>query len=230
MLLQIMADGGPVYRETLMATAGQLPVEPWNALSSLALCVPAVYWFLRIKESLRRTPVLFSCCVLLLLNGIGSTLFHAFRVSEWLLWMDVLPALLLTLVLAGYFWRVYLQDTKRWWLAMGGFLLLMLASGRVLHGSWYVNMQYLIRGLFLLLPAWGILQKTRFMAWRALAIAGFFLSLSLGFRLLDKITVEWLPMGTHFLWHLMSAVGAWFLGKYLLALEHYWLHRRLECG
>jgi len=230
MLLQVMADGGPVYRETLMATAGQLPVEPWNALSSLALCVPAVYWFLCIKENLTKAPVLLSCSVLLLLNGVGSTLFHAFRVSEWLLWMDVLPALLLNLVLAGYFWRVYLQDTKTWWLTMGGFLLLVLVSRWALQGSWYVNVQYLIRGLFLLLPAWGILQKTRFIAWRTLTFAAFFLSLSLGFRLLDKITIEWLPMGTHFLWHLLSAVGAWFLGKYLLVMEHYCFHRRWKHG
>jgi hypothetical protein len=68
-----------------------------------------------------------------------------------------------------------------------------------------MNTQYLLRGIFLLLPTWGILRKTHFMEWRSLAIAGLFLSLSLGFRLLDKVSIEWLPMGTHFLWHLMSA-------------------------
>ncbi|GIV38773.1 MAG: hypothetical protein KatS3mg033_0573 [Thermonema sp.] len=226
MLLQIVADGGPMYQETLTAVAEQVVIEPWNAISSLALCVPAIYWFLRIREHLRRTPVLFLCCLLLFLNGVGSTLFHAFRVSRWFLWMDALPALLLTLTLAGYFWRVWLQRLVHWWGVIGVFLLLVLVLGWLLKGSWYMNTQYLLRGIFLLLPTWGILRKTHFMEWRSLAIAGLFLSLSLGFRLLDKVSIEWLPMGTHFLWHLMSAVGAWFLGKYLLSLEHYFLHRR----
>lgn len=226
MLLQIVADGGPMYQETLTAVAEQVVIEPWNAISSLALCVPAIYWFLRIRENMQRTPVLLACCILLFVNGLGSTLFHAFRVSRWFLWMDVLPALLLTLTLAGYFWRVWLRSAIKWWVTMGAFLLLMLMTAVILRGSWYMNTQYLLRGLFFLIPTLGILRHTHFMEWHSLAIAGFFLSLSLGFRLLDKVPFEWLPMGTHFLWHLMSAAGAWFLGKYLLALEYYYLHRR----
>jgi hypothetical protein len=43
--------------------------------------------------------------------------------------------------------------------------------------------------------------------------------IALLFRQLDATEFSFLPMGTHFLWHVFSAVGAYFVLKYLYILR-----------
>jgi hypothetical protein len=46
---------------------------------------------------------------------------------------------------------------------------------------------------------------------------------ALVFRTIDKDVTAVLPMGTHFLWHVASGVGAYYMGLYMqaiLALPH----------
>ncbi len=93
-------DGGPIYAETDLSV---LFTEPWNALSSLAILLPAVYWAVRLRGDYRTYSFIFYCIPLLFLGGLGSTLFHAFRVSKWLLLMDVLPTATLTLSVSFIF-------------------------------------------------------------------------------------------------------------------------------
>lgn len=219
--LQIVLDGGPTYQETRMAMASGTGwvVEPWNALSSLAIVLPGIYWLRYTMYRWRHYPVLFICSVLLLLNGVGSTLFHALRSSVWLLWLDVLPALLMNLIIVLYFSWLWLRSLWRVLLVVALFFLFVWLSAVFLAGSWYVNTQYLIRGIFIFTPTLGLLWRTRWLAWQDLAWAALFLLFSLIFRILDKVEIMWLPMGTHFLWHVLSAVSAIFLGRYLLELE-----------
>jgi ABC-type polysaccharide/polyol phosphate export permease len=59
------------------------------------------------------------------------------------------------------------------------------------------------------------------MGWRNshwLLGAVIFFGLALWFRVIDR-EFSWLPMGTHFLWHVCCSIGALFLGKFLVRLR-----------
>ncbi len=97
-----ITDGGPWYAETHITDA--IIVEPWNAFSSLAIAFPAFYFLWKIRKNPKQYGFLLAAIPFLMLNGIGSTLFHGFRTSRFFLIMDFLPALIVTLMITVYFW------------------------------------------------------------------------------------------------------------------------------
>lgn len=206
-----LADGGPVYMET---RPEDFIVEPWNAFSSLLILLPAIYWIIRMRKE-GGGWIMWAVVCLVIAGGLGSALFHAFRMSVFFLVMDVLPSAVLTLTLSVYFW---IRVLKRWWVAI--IVLLVLFGLRFLfwgrlpeHTS--INLSYFITGVSIGLPLILYLFKTRFRGW--LLVTGAILSfiIALTFRQTDQIPISYLPMGTHFLWHSFSAMGAWFILDYL---------------
>ncbi|MFP4090480.1 MAG: ceramidase domain-containing protein [Cyclobacteriaceae bacterium] len=213
----IMPDGGQYYAETYPE---RFFVEPWNALSSLLLILPAVYWAYRLRGRYSDYPFIFFCIVLLALGGMGSTLFHAFRSSSILLYMDVLPMALLTLSVGAYFWQ---KVSGSWWVA----LLIVLSSLllRILVIDYFAfqmagRLYYLISGLVIFVPMLIIMIRTKLRKGKLVLAALFLLLISLLFREIDTWPGQPLPMGTHFLWHAFSAAGAFYLASYLFYVEN----------
>ena len=69
----------------------------------------------------------------------------------------------------------------------------------------------------LLLPCYLFLRQTQFRNSTGLFTAIGFFVLALLFRYLDeKIEIGFMPWGTHWLWHVSTAFGAYFLGEYLI--------------
>jgi len=219
---EILSDGGPVYAETNLSN---IIAEPWNALSSLAFLIPVVIWLIRIQGNYRKHAFLTFCLPLLFLGGLGSTLFHAFRASSILLQLDVLPIVLLTFSVSIYFWYRIL---KTWWkivLAIAPFILVRLFIYKVvtLSGHDLINLNYFVTGVMIFLPCIILLIKTRFMGITDLIVSCLLMILALYFRGVDSGNFSLLPMGTHWLWHVASAAGSGFLGKYLYDLNSKYL-------
>jgi len=211
-------DGGPIYAETDLSA---LISEPWNAISSLAILLPAVYWAIRLKGDIRNYTFMYYCMPLLFLGGLGSTLFHAFRASHWLLLMDVLPTALLTLSVSIYFW---IKVMRKIWLVPLVFLPVFGFRLAIIHsfpGVDTVNVGYLITGIMIFLPLIFYLFQSAFRYWTDIIFSVLLLILSLVFRERDHALTTWLPMGSHFLWHILSGIGAYFLGQYLYKLRRY---------
>ncbi|HSG67295.1 MAG TPA: hypothetical protein VK994_01215, partial [Bacteroidales bacterium] len=83
-------DGGPIYAET---GAGEgLLVEPWNALTSLLMLIPVIYWLIRLRNDMGSYRFMLYIIPLMALGGLGSALFHGFRASVFFLIMDVAPS------------------------------------------------------------------------------------------------------------------------------------------
>lgn len=209
-------DHGPIYRET--TDLSLFIVEPWNAWSSLTFLIPAFVflWQLRGQYASYAFFVYF-CSPMLILGGLGSTFFHAFRSSGWLLAMDVLPIVLLVLGISIWIWLKVLP--KKWWIApiLMLFVLLTWLSGQFLHGQDRISAGYVVRGLMLLLPCFLFLKRTGFHRWGIFCAAAACFVLALTFRFADeKVVISFMPWGTHWLWHVSTAVGAWFLGEYLI--------------
>lgn len=209
-----------MYAETPLKLAeGQWIVEPWNALSSLLIVAPAIYFLIRLRGRYASNLFLTLCIPLLVAGGLGSTFFHGFRGSRFLLWLDVMPTLLLFLAVSVYFWAHVLRN---WWAAAG----VMLAA---FAGSWLIfvyfpigmriNAGYALRGTVFFLPLLIILFRTQFRdaAFIFGALAAF--GAALVFRYTDRQVTDYLPMGSHFLWHSFTGVGGFLIAEYLLRLE-----------
>lgn len=209
-------DNGPVYRET--TDLSLLIVEPWNAWSSLTFLIPVLIflWQLRGRYSEYGFIVWF-CCPLLVLGGLGSTFFHAFRASSLLLLMDAIPIIVLVLGISIWMWlKVLPKKIQLVWVLLIFFGLTFL-SGMFLEGQDRISAGYFFRGWMLLLPCYLFIRKTHFQNASGLFIAIAFFCLALLFRFLDeKIELGFMPWGTHWLWHVSTAFGTYFLGEYLI--------------
>lgn len=209
-------DGGPIYSET---DTSRFIVEPWNAWSSLFILFPAIYWAFKLRGRYREYPFITFCIPLLFLGGLGSTLYHAFRNSRLLLLLDVTPTAVLTLSLAIYFWIKMLP--KWWWvIPIIGISIILRAGGwYYLPGQAGVNVSYAITGATLLIPSLLLLYQTRLAHSHHIFISTICFILSLVFRQADNWQISLLPMGTHFLWHIFSGIGAFFLAEYLYKIH-----------
>lgn len=211
---QRLHDGGPVYMETDLS---QVIVEPWNAVSSLLIVLPALYWLLRIGSDYRKYKFLLFAIPLMILGGSGSTLFHAFRASRLFLFMDFMPSAILTIALTVYFW---IKIFKRWWYIF--FIVLLSVGTRYLLFSLFkpnpfmaINISYTITGVLIGLPVLLLLRKTKFYRWGDVVLTIVFFIAAIVFREMDAREIAFLPMGTHFLWHAFTGLGGFFILSYL---------------
>jgi len=205
-------DGGQLYFETNL---NQLIVEPWNAASSLTFLIPAFYWLYRIRKEWKAHPFFFFCQFLLATGGIGSALYHAFRVSEILMLLDVLPITILTLALGCNFW---LKVTR----SLGVAIWLNVAFFFVRSYFFFItddpngiNFAYFLSGVNLGVPIVIILWKTRWLGAISILLSILFCLLALYFRVIDFEAPAWMMIGTHWLWHIFCSFGAYYLSKYL---------------
>lgn len=209
-------DHGPVYRET--TDLSQLVVEPWNAYSSLTFLIPAFIFLWQLRGSYTQYAFLvYFCTPMLIIGGLGSTFFHAFRSSQWLLAMDVAPILLLIIGISIWMWLKVLSRKLLIIPILILFFGLTWLSGRFLEGQDRISAGYFVRGVMLFLPCFLFLLKTGFRQSVIFFAAVVFFILALIFRFTDeKIEIAFMPWGTHWLWHVSTAVGGYFLGEYLI--------------
>lgn len=206
----ISPDGGPIYFESDFT---KLFPEPWNAVSALIFCFIVVYWFWKLYPVRERHSFLFYSLPILLVGGVGGTLYHAFRVSRVFLVMDWLPILLLCLAASFYF--LY-QLRYKWWEMALAFVLFMLVE--VLNYIFIpkrvsINISYVMMGLFVLTPVVLFLKKTHWKNARFIVLALVSFLLAISFRSLDGFAL--LPMGIHFLWHTFGAVACHYMYVYI---------------
>ncbi len=223
-ILPATPDGGVLYAET---DFNHLIVEPWNAYSSLTFLLPVLYWAIRLRGEYRENMFLLFCMPLLALGGIGSTVYHAFRSSPYFLMMDVFPIMLLTLMVGLYFWWRIVPHWIYVVVIAVASMTLRFISIEAFQGHAAINFSYFITGVTIFLPALLLLWKTNFRGWTTIVLATLFFIVSLVFRKYDA-HYELLPMGTHWLWHVFCAVGAFFLAEFLYLVNQLALNRRVE--
>lgn len=214
----VIFDRGPMYNEF---AHDHVIREPWNAYSSLFFFIPVIFWLWYLRGSYRKHGFLVALLPLLFLNGLGSTLFHAFRSSNAFLILDWLPAALMSFSLSVFFWH---RVVRRLWLAflvVFGFYSVGITAVMLLKSVVHISspsVGYFFSGAAFLVPVIIDLFRHR---WRH---AGWYVSslllllLSLTCRVLDYPTPNpfpWMPQGTHFLWHVFSSFAVFTLGFYV---------------
>jgi len=215
---QQIFDHGPMYNEFVHDT---LIHEPWNAYSSLCFFIPVIFWLIYLRGKYRTYGIITALLPLLFLNGLGSTLFHAFRASNWFLLLDWLPAALMTLILSIYFWY---RVTQKLWKAIGVvgvFYILAFTMVKILSqqtGLSGPSIGYFFTGAAFLVPVIIDLKRNQWKHAGLYVVSLLCLVLALLFRILDYPSPNpfaWLPQGTHFLWHVSSSLAVFSLGFYI---------------
>ncbi|MCF8350675.1 MAG: ceramidase [Bacteroidales bacterium] len=205
-------DGGPIYTETNFE---HLIAEPLNMVPSLLAMIRAIYFLFKIRKEISSYRFLFWGIVLIMLASVGSTLYHGFRSSVVFLIMDIAPIVIFMIALSIYFW---LKVLKKWWYVL--FILIPFFGIRPLmfytmpeHLA--INIGYALSGLLIVVPAVWYLKKSDWKYGRVILYAVIFFLVALFFRQADAFEPPLLPVGTHFLWHVLSAFGTYFILLYL---------------
>lgn len=174
--------------------------EPLNDLSNLAFLVAAVLvWRLAAGN---RTGRLLA--VLIGLVFVASSVFHLLA-TRWAGAADSLAILVFVLVHAVVFVRTYWS--RRWaWVAAPGFLALTVVTA-LLGGGLYLAP---LIGLFAFAA---VLAYQRDTTWTLFAVAGAVFALSLSLRTLDRDVCDYVPVGTHFLWHLLNGLVLYLVSR-----------------
>ena len=200
--------------------------EPVNALSNAAFLLAAIAALRRARAETRPDRAGLALAGLTAIVGIGSFLFHTLAV-RWTLLADVVP---IALFIHAYFFlamvrflRLGLRAAGAATLAFAGFgfgLVPALDSltGRSLDELTNGSIGYLpailaLGGVALALRSRDDPPETRR---RLIAIAALFV-VSLVLRTADHGLCPRLPVGTHFLWHVLNAVVLY--GLIVTALE-----------
>ena len=201
--------------------------EPVNAVTNIAFVIAAI--IVAVRPETRRHVLPMALSVLLFLIGIGSGLFHTFATRLSAL-ADVIPIILfvLTYLYAAnrYFWQM------RALYALGMTVMFFPYAWIVVSGVSYAlpwigsSTSYL--PIALLIFAYAFLLRNRLpLVAKQLLIGALILSVSLGFRWLDGLVCGFLPLGTHFLWHILNAIMlAWMI--YSLSMHLSGSESRLE--
>jgi len=179
--------------------------EPVNAVTNAAFLVAAAVMALR----LRGTHLLIANILvgILALIGLGSFLFHTFA-TRWAGLADTAPILAFILV--------YIFAASRDFLGFGAKWAALAVALFVPYAAATVTLFALVPGIGssagyapvpVLIAAYaGVLWNRAPATAHGLAIGAGVLVLSLTARTLDLPLCGMLPLGTHFLWHILNAV------------------------
>jgi len=183
--------------------------EPVNALTNAAFLIAAFVMWRRIAAQGAGDAggVTRALCVVLAAIGVGSYLFHT-HATVWAVISDVIPiALFIVLYVYGanrYFW-----GGSAWVSALGASAFIPYAA---IVGSAFgqlpffeISAAYWPVPLLIVIYA-GALWNRRPQTARGMLAGAAILVLSLTFRSVDELVCEAVPLGTHFVWHILNGI------------------------
>jgi len=187
--------------------------EPLNALSNVAFAAAAIT-LLRLHGQMRRRGAQLPpdvCALPWLAWGVAlcSLAFHTLAI-RWVGWLDSLSILLYCAVAVYSFLRHATAAGDA--IAAGAGVAFAAASfgaGRLAPpGTLNGSLAYL-PNLLTLLAVTTYLGVRRAQAFRGFALASLIFGIALVLRTLDLTWCRALPIGTHFLWHLLAGLLVW---------------------
>ena len=217
-----MPTFGPIYCETPGFVIGVFPAEPINTFSNLAIIFFSIAAFFLVTRRTPRAIDLYVLCALLLVNGVGSFLWHGTR-TRWALSLDVLPALIFVF---GFFfiWARRISPVWQALLLLLGFYVLsqfLRSIDFVPYGRWASMMPAVVLfGSWLIWSTWAHSRRAALLGAAALGTA----LLGLTFRTIDETACNYIPFGTHFLWHIFNG-AVLYLAMRSLVVNHDWMSK-----
>jgi hypothetical protein len=189
--------------------------EPFNAATNAAIFIAAWWAWRDARRAGGPNREIWLLIMLMVAFGIGSTLFHTFA-NTFTRWLDILP---IGAFIAAYLWvylrRVVVASAATTWI---GVVLFVLAAALARQFPGILNGSLIYAPALVLVVTLGVFHWGRALAERAslLASAGVFVA-ALFFRTVDTVMCAALPIGTHFMWHLLAAAALYLAMRALSA-------------
>lgn len=192
--------------------------EPLNAFSNLAFILAAIGIFKLLAINKIQKLEYKLVLLLVFLTGVGSFLWHATRTPFGLI-LDAVPTAL-SFTLVTFIFLEKLISNK----ALALLIVLILLPTRFIVSSFASTdvISSLIRhsinaGGFLIMILWAFKKYGR-IALEGFGVLAIYL-LAIIMRMIDSPICQTFQTGTHFLWHIFSAVAAYSAVKFLIKLE-----------
>ena len=211
-------------------TSPAFDAEPINALTNLAFLVAGfMAWRLQVAQRDGGGNGLVGSIIFIIpIIGLGSILFHTLAV-RWAEWGDVVPILVFMLLYLWLVTRRFLAWT--FWpsaLALSVFFAATLYLEARVPGSFLWGGAMYLPTVFVLIILPLALRGHRPSVGRPFFIAVAVFLMSFTARTLDAPLCAYIPIGTHFLWHILNAVLLYMLAR--IAILHTPLSRKGYSG
>lgn len=187
--------------------AGRIPVEPFNTYSNLIFLLIVLYWSRKVYGKARRHPFLAAAIPVIVISLIGGIMFHGTRSDPFWLYLDWVPIMLLSMAFVVYtIFKITPHYLHRALIFSAVLLFSFGLRFLPMPGGLRISLGYLITALTISIPLLVYLARThwRFAGWVVAAFLTF--GLAITFRSIDR-TQTVLPMGTHWLWHILGGVA-----------------------
>lgn len=213
-----MLTSGPQYCETPSVMDG-FPAEPWNSISSGVIVLWGLAALVLVARRRPNDLWLYALCVLLIVNGTGSILWHGLR-EGWSLTLDWLPAVAFV-ILVAFLWAR--KVAPAWQAVAVGVVLVALPV--VLFRFDIVPpglSRMLTSAIIIAIAAVWLIARTMFVSPSAWVVGSYALAsavTALFFRTVDPFTCDQLSNGTHFLWHIFLSTAAYLCMVVLVRLR-----------
>lgn len=195
-----------------------LVAEPVNVLSNIAFFVSAILIYQLLNRNSTKDKKYWLMFLLIILVGIGSSLWHLLR-NPYTLVLDALPIyLFMAIFLYGILNNLIGNKKTALYLTIGFTLLqvfmFLIVPRDFINGS----IIHVVNGIgFIIFIVW--FSKNYRHVYRSLIVVFLLYVLAVTFRSIDNLVCTSLIIGTHFLWHLFVALTAYFAVKTLLDME-----------
>ena len=180
--------------------------EPFNAITNLAFIIASIIVWRMLRgypASITRILCIILCCI-----GVGSALLHT--TATW--WGAIVDVGFIAL-----FVIVYIYAANRFFFGLRTVYsigILVLAFLSLIPMGWMISQLLPFIGssasyasIATLIFLYGIiLQKIDSEVGKKLFIGALILSISIGFRSVDEPLCNVIPIGTHWLWHILNSI------------------------
>ena len=197
---------------------GRFPVEPFNTYSNLIFLFIIVVYAIRTKLNFARYPLIVSALPVLLIGFTGGTLFHATRGRNLWLFMDFIPIITLGAMAAIYFWfKVTGRVLASLLLSLGPIALIQMVHHVSTFSKMFrISIGYTLIAAILIIPAVLWAKKTGGQGISCLFAAVCWFAAAITCRSIDLVlNGSFLPMGTHFLWHIFGGLSVFLLIRFV---------------
>lgn len=190
-------------------TSAAFWAEPVNAVTNAGFLVAAFLALLVLRREARADAAVLWLILMVTLIGIGSFLFHTVA-TVWAALADVLPITLFILSFLALTVRRFFG--RSWWLALVVTIVFLPAAEALAGAARHLTNDGLNGSegylpALLALVVCGVLlhRRNHPMGLNLLGAAALFTA-SLTFRTIDEPLCHAVPLGTHFIWHLLNSL------------------------
>jgi hypothetical protein len=194
--------------------------QPVNALTNLGYILAALVIWRMLRRGTRAPFSIWFVVPLMIVIGIGSFTFHTVsdQAAEQL---DIIPIRIFVLSYLVTFLYWFFGLAWKWCLlGLGAFIVFDVAFSALVGNSipnqsgQYIPVLCLLLGITFALAR--STSRGRSAHWRSFALASVVFTAALGARTVDESACSHFPLGTHFLWHLLTACLLYIVSRSLI--------------